>query len=26
LVRRTALDGFMKRTAKMAKHDPHRNQ
>ena len=26
LVRRTALDRFMKRTAKMAKHDPSRNQ
>jgi len=26
LVRRTALDGYMKRTAKMAKHDPRRNK
>jgi excisionase family DNA binding protein len=26
LVKRTALDGFMKRTSKMAKHDPRRNK
>ena len=26
LVRREALDSYMKRTAKMAKHDPHRNK
>jgi hypothetical protein len=26
LVRRVALDGYMKRTAKMAKHDPRRNK
>ncbi len=26
LVRRTALDGFMKRTSKMAKYDPRRNK
>jgi excisionase family DNA binding protein len=26
LVRREALDSFMKRTAKMAKHDPRRNK
>jgi hypothetical protein len=26
LVRRVALDGYLKRTAKMAKHDPRRNK
>jgi len=26
LVRRVALDGYMKRTASMAKHDPRRNK
>ena len=26
LVRREALDSYMKRTAKMAKHDPRRNK
>ena len=26
LVRRAALDGYMKRTASMAKHDPRRNK
>jgi len=26
LVKRTALYGFMKRTSKMAKHDPRRNK
>jgi hypothetical protein len=26
LVKRMALDGYMKRTAKMAKHDPRRNK
>ena len=26
LVKRIALDGFMKRTFKMAKHDPRRNK
>jgi excisionase family DNA binding protein len=26
LVKRTVLDGFMKRTSKMAKHDPRRNK
>jgi excisionase family DNA binding protein len=26
LVRRAALDGYMKRTAKMAKHDPRHNK
>jgi excisionase family DNA binding protein len=26
LVKRTALDGFMKCTSKMAKHDPRRNK
>jgi excisionase family DNA binding protein len=25
LVKRVALDGYMKRTAKMAKHDPRKN-
>ena len=26
LVKRAALDGYMKRTAKMAKHEPRRNK
>ena len=26
LVKREALDSYMKRTAKMAKHDPRRNK
>ena len=26
LVKHTALDGFMKHTSKMAKHDPRRNK
>jgi len=26
LVKREALDGYIKRTAKMAKHDPRRNK
>jgi hypothetical protein len=26
LVKRAALDGYIKRTAKMAKHDPRRNK